>query len=397
MSEPVNMETFREEIRSFISEKLPVEMAERNRLGYHPSREDVQFWTRELEKKGWSVPNWPVEYGGPGWSVTQRHIFDEECFLAGAPALSPQGTYLVGPVIYSFGSPEQKEKFLPRIRSGEHLWAQGFSEPNAGSDLTSLKTRAERDKDEYIVNGQKIWTSEAHTSDWLFLLVRTDMAVKPQKGISFLLVDLKTPGITIRPIKSIDEDLLLNEVFLEDVRVSCENLVGEEGMGWTYAKSLLGEERTFSAEVPRCRYGLRRIRDIASQINNQGRKLLQDPDFARRIAELEGCLMAHEATVWRFIEEEEAGRDVSTAASILKIRGTELMQEIGALMVEALGDDAFPVFPAEEFRSRTPGELVTPSYAPGVVSDFMYRRAATIYGGTNEIQRNLIARMLLRD
>jgi alkylation response protein AidB-like acyl-CoA dehydrogenase len=239
-------EAFRAEVRGFMEANIPPDMAERNKRGYHPTREDVVAWTKILlAKPGWTVPSWPVEYGGPGWSVRQRHIFEEEGLKAGAPELSPQGTTLVGPVIYTFGSQAQKDRFLPGIRTGDELWAQGFSEPNSGSDLASLRTRAIRDGDHYVVNGQKIWTSEAHSADWVFMLVRTNAEGKPQAGISFLLIKLDTPGITVRPIISIEEAHCLNEVFFEDVRVPVENLVGEENKGWTYAKMLLGEERSF--------------------------------------------------------------------------------------------------------------------------------------------------------
>jgi alkylation response protein AidB-like acyl-CoA dehydrogenase len=228
-------DTFRTELRRFIAASLPADMARRTLLGYHPHKPDVLYWTAKLHARGWSVPNWPVDYGGPGWSVAERHIFEEECFAAGCPALSPQGVYLVGPIIYTYGSAVQKARFLPGIRDGSEFWAQGFSEPNAGSDLASLQTSAVRDGDDYIVNGQKAWTSEAHYSEFLFLLVRTSTMGSPQAGISFLLCDLRAPGIAIRPIRSIDGGHVLNEVFLQDVRVPAANLVGEENRGWQYA------------------------------------------------------------------------------------------------------------------------------------------------------------------
>jgi alkylation response protein AidB-like acyl-CoA dehydrogenase len=390
-------EAFREEVRAFIRENLPPEMAERNKRGYHPIRDDVVFWTKALQKKGWSVPSWPKEYGGPGWSVRQRHIFEEECFLFGAPPVSPQGNTLVGPVIYTFGSQAQKDRFLPKIVSGEHLWAQGFSEPDAGSDLAALRTRADRDGDHYVVNGSKIWTSEAQFSDWLFLLVRTRQDGRPQAGISFLLVDIRSPGVTVQPIYSIDEGLSLNAVFLEDVRVPVENLVGEENKGWTYAKSLLVEERSFSAMAPRCKRELNRLKTNARHARAQDRGLLDDPGFANRLAELEIELLAHETTTWRVLEEEERGEHSELpTSSILKIKGTELLQSIEQLSVEALGDAAIPVYPEGEYLNATPPELLGPPHALGIVSEFMYRRAATIYGGTNEIQRNLIANVLLK-
>jgi alkylation response protein AidB-like acyl-CoA dehydrogenase len=390
-------ETFRLEVRRFIQTALPLEMRERNHRAYHPTRDDVVLWTKALQQKGWSVPSWPIEYGGPGWTVRQRHIFEEECFLGGAPELSPQGNSLVGPVIYTFGNQEQKTRFLPGIISADQLWAQGFSEPNSGSDLASLRTRADRDGDHYVVNGQKTWTSEGHFSDWLFLLVRTRQDGKPQAGISFLLVDMKTPGITVRPIISIDEGHSLNEVFLEDVRVPVENLVGEENQGWTYAKVLLGEERSFSAMVPRCKMEFERLRRNASFSRTSRGRLIDDPHFAKRLSALEIELLAHETTTWRVLAEEESGHaGAMPTSSIIKIKGTELLQQIELLSVEALGLDAMPVYPEEEYREALPATMPGPVHAVGVTSEMFYRRAATIYGGTNEIQRNLIAGTLLK-
>ncbi len=390
-------ESFRDEVRAFIAGNLPDEVSRRTLLFYHPHKPDVVDWTRKLNARGWSVPNWPVEYGGPGWTVSQRHIFEEECFAAGCPVLSPQGVFLVGPIIYTYGTQTQKETFLPAIRNGDHFWAQGFSEPNAGSDLASLQTRADHDGDHYIVNGQKIWTSEAQYSEWLFLLVRTGFTGKPQAGISFLLVDMKTPGITVRPILSIDGGHILNEVFFTDVRVPVENLVGEENRGWDYGKELLANERTFSAEVPRCNGTLQRLKRIAQGTMSRGRPLAEDPQFATRIAQLEIDVLAHETTVLRVVAEQEAGvASGAPTSSILKVRGTELIQRIGAMTVEALGDDALPAYPEADYLLDMPADAPGSPLAPGVTADFFYRRAITIYGGSNEIQRNIIASELLR-
>ena len=393
----MNNDEFRSELKSFIRDHLPPEMSRRTRLRYHPPKSDMLYWTRKLRERGWSVPNWPKHYGGTGWTSAQRHIFDEECFLAGCPPLSPQGVYLVGPIIYSYGTEAQKERFLEPIRSGEHLWAQGFSEPNSGSDLASLQTRAVRSGDEYIVNGQKIWTSEAHYCEWLFLLVRTATGVKPQAGISFLLVDLLSPGVSIRPIVSIDGGHILNEVFLSDVRVPVANLVGEEGKGWTYAKELLGAERAFAAEVSRCKGLLARLREIAAATRIRGRPLIGNEHFAKRLAQLEIESLAHEATLWRV--EAEAAADAThlgPQASALKVYGTELVQRIGALMVEALGEQALRSYPESRYLFASEADLDQAAHAPGVVADFLYRRAATIYGGANEVQRNIIAAGLLK-
>jgi alkylation response protein AidB-like acyl-CoA dehydrogenase len=393
----VTDEEFRAEVRAFIAAELPPEMAARTLLGYHPHKPDVEFWTARLHERGWSAPNWPVEYGGPGWTISQRHIFAEESFMAGCPAVNPQAFHLVGPIIYAIGNEAQKARFLPPILSGEHFWAQGFSEPNSGSDLASLKTRAVRDGDHYVVNGQKIWTSEAHYCDWLFLLARTSTEGKPQAGISFILVDLNTPGITIRPIEGIEGGHILNEVFFEDVRVPVENLIGEENKGWTYAKQLLGAERTFSAEVPRNKHLIERCREVAEKTMARGRPLIEDPHFARRLAQLEIELLAHETTLWRVVAEEEAGVNAnSPTPSILKVKGTELMQRIAALLIEALGDDALPAYLEKDYLLGAPNDAPGNPLAYGVTADFFYHRAATIYGGSNEVQRNIIAAQLLR-
>ncbi len=390
-------EAFRAEVRAFIAAELPREMAARTLLGYHPHKPDVQFWTAKLHRRGWSAPNWPVIHGGTGWTISQRHIFEEESFLAGCPAVNPQAFHLVGPVIYSVGTSAQRQRFLPSILSGEHFWAQGFSEPNAGSDLAALQTRAVRDGDHYVVNGQKIWTSEAHYSDWLFLLARTSTEGRPQAGISFLLVDLRSPGITIRPIVGIEGGHVLNEVFLVDVQVPVENRIGEENEGWTYAKQLLGAERTFTADVPRCKGLLARCRHVAARMPARGRPLLEDVHFARRLGQLEIEVMAHEATLWRVVAEEEAGiAEASPTPSILKVRGTELAQQIGALLVEALGDDALPLYPERTYLLGGPADAPGTPLAHGAVAGFLYHRAATIYGGTNEVQRNIIAAQLLQ-
>ena len=388
---------FRAEVRAFIAAELPRDMAARTLLGYHPHKPDVEFWTAKLHQRGWSAMSWPKEHGGTGWTVSQRHIFDEECFLAGCPAVNPQAFYLVGPIIYAIGSEAQKKRFLPPILSGEHFWAQGFSEPNSGSDLASLKTRAVREGDEYVLNGQKIWTSEAQYCDWIFMLVRTSTEGRPQAGISFLLVDLKSPGITVRPIIGLEGGHILNEVFFEDVRVPVENLIGEENQGWTYAKQLLGAERTHSAEVPRCKGLLARCKAVAAQTLFRDRPLSQDPHFARRVAQLEVEILAHETTLWRVVAEEDAGvHSAAPTPSILKVKGTELAQRAGALLVEALGDEALPHYVERDYFLNPPADAPGAPIAHGAVSDFLYRRSMTIYGGANEVQRNIIAAQLLR-
>ena len=376
-------ERFRDEVRAFLRETLPPDMARRNLRDFHPTKADMQDWTRLLHAKGWSAPHWPVEFGGTGWSAQRRHIFEEECLLAGAPPTCTAAFRLVAPVIYTFGDAAQCARYLPAIRSGDAFWAQGFSEPNSGSDLASLRTSARRDGDDYVVNGQKTWTTEAHYADHLFCLVRTDASAKPQRGISFLLIDANAPGVTIRPIVSIDDAHSLNEVFFDDVRVPVTNRVGDEGQGWTIAKFLLENERAFSAEVPRNKRLFARLRTIAAQ---EG--LIGDALFAQRMAKLEVELMALECLTLRALSEE--GSPAATqwpGGSILHVLGSELQQKIGELMVEALGDQGCVFYPEHSTQS---------GHAPGVAADFLYRRAATIYGGSNEIQRNLIARSYLR-
>jgi alkylation response protein AidB-like acyl-CoA dehydrogenase len=387
-------DAFREEVRTFIAENLPPDLAARNRLGYHPLREDTQQWTEILEKKGWSVPNWPKEFGGPGWTPLQRHVFEEECFLAGAPALSTQGPALVGPVIYTFGTQAQKDRYLPGMRSGAEFWGQGFSEPNSGSDLVSLRTRAVREGDHYIVNGHKIWSSEAQFADQVFLLARTDPTAKPQRGISFLLIDAKAPGLTIRPIISIDKAHSLNEMFFDNVRVPVENLVGEEGKGWSYAKFLLENERAFSAEVPRNRRNFTKLLHIARSEKFRGKPMLEAPGFAERVAQAQLDLDTLEFLTLAAFYEKGDGASKRPLGSVLKIKGSELQQRIQTLCIEALGDRGGIYYP-EPWEHRGNDYPPGPDYAPGIAGDMLYRRAATIYGGSNEIQRNIIAKQML--
>lgn len=393
-------ETFREEVKRFLRNNLPEDMARRNLRGYHASKADMQAWTRILHRKGWSAPAWPVDYGGTGWSHMQRHIFEEECFLAGVPPTCTSAFLLVAPVIYTFGTEEQKRTWLPKILNGDHFWGQGFSEPNSGSDLASLRTSAVRGTDaggdHYIVNGHKIWTTEGHYSDMLFCLVRTDKEVKPQKGISFLLIDRKTPGVTIRPIISIDEAHSLNEMFFDNVRVPLDNLVGEEGQGWSFGKFLLENERAFSAEVPRNKRMFARLRMLASRERNGGR-LIDDAAFATRMAALEVDLLALEFMTLRALGEQASGDAPAWPyGSILHIRGSELIQKIGDMMIEALGETGVVFYPEPDAGADLAVNLPDADIAAGISSDYLYRRAVTIYGGSNEIQRNIVAKGYLK-
>lgn len=385
---------FREEVKAFLRDNLQADVAERNKRGFHFLREDQRAWTKLLNKKGWSGPNWPVEWGGTGWSPVRQFIFEDECFMAGAPPIDTVGFKMIGPVIMTFGSEELKREFGPRILDGDVFWGQGFSEPNAGSDLGSLTTRAVRDGDDYVINGSKIWTSYVETADTIFMLVKTDPEAR-QRGISMLLVDKHAPGVSIRPIIDIGEGYSLNEVFFDDVRTPARYLVGEEGKGWTYGKYLLDMERAFSAEWPRNKRNLAHLRDIASQEQADGQRLIDSPGFAARLAQLEVDLRALEWLTLRALYDKADGSALPVG-SLLKVRGSELLQKIGEMQVEALGDYAMYLYAdphqtSAGVESWPPG----PEYAPGIVADFMYRRATTIYGGANEVQRTIIARSFL--
>jgi alkylation response protein AidB-like acyl-CoA dehydrogenase len=392
-------EAFRQEVRAFIAAHLTPAMAARGLRDFHPRRDDVVAWTRALGEKGWVAPHWPVAYGGPDWRPMQRFIFEEEMRAGFAPTIDRIAIELVGPVLYTFGSPEQKAKYLPEILNAERLWCQGFSEPGAGSDLASLRTRAVRDGDHYIVNGQKTWTTEGHNADMMFALVRTDPAAKPQRGISALLIDMQSPGLVRRPIYTIDEGLSVNEVFFDDVRVPAENLVGAENDGWSYAKFLLGNERTNSAEAPHTKRDIAQIEAIARIERRNGRPLIEDPVFAGRLARIKIDTLALEYAIYRVLADEEGhGGGANAVASVLKVRGSELRQRVADLAVEALGDRGLAVSADPEglhnMRADA-GEAPVPDYGVGLAAKAMFRRATTIYGGANEIQRTLIAKTIL--
>jgi len=383
-------EAFRADVRSFIQEHLPTHLRGRIRrdLG---RKEDYLAWHRELYKKGWIAPNWPKQYGGTGWTVTERYIFNEECAHAETPPILPFGVSMVAPVIYTFGNEAQKKKFLPRILSGEDWWCQGYSEPGAGSDLANLKTRAVRDGEHYIVNGQKTWTTLAQFADWIFCLVRTDSNVKPQEGITFLLIDMKSPGITVKPIIVLDGVREVNEVFFDDVRVPVENRVGEENQGWTYAKFLLLHERSGIAGVARSKKAIERLREIAAAEQVDGTPLMETDEFALKVAEVEIDLTALEFTELRTLAAEARGKPPGPESSILKIKGTEIQQRITELTLEAVGYYAFPdahAFGENEYP-------VGPENAVGAAGVYFNMRKASIYGGSNEIQRNIIAKAVL--
>lgn len=386
---------FEQEVESFLAENLPERLRDRSDRGLHPIKEDIVAWQKALYQKGWIAPNWPKEYGGTGWTLSQKYIYNRAYFLSGAPQTIAFGLNMVGPVIYTFGTQAQKDRYLDDILQSNVWWCQGYSEPGAGSDLASLRTRAERDGGDYVINGQKIWTSFAHMADMMFCLVRTDPEAKAQEGISFVLIDMNTPGIEVRPIIGLDGEHTLNEVFFDNVRVPVENRVGEENKGWTYAKYLLGHERNIIARVARSQYQLDRLKKIAAQERDGARALMDDRDFRRRIAKVETDLLALEAAELRYLSQEMAGHKLMAEPSVLKIRGAEIAQAIKTLTVEALGLYGMGFEPDQAYQTRNDGPIGA-DYAHGALLDHLYQRAATIYGGTNEIQRNIIAKLTLR-
>jgi alkylation response protein AidB-like acyl-CoA dehydrogenase len=384
---------FREEARAFIAENYPKALRGKQEEGEELAKEDFLSWHRVLAKKGWIAPAWPKEYGGPGWTTTQRFIWSEELARADTLPILPFGINMVGPVIYTFGTPEQKARFLPRILSGEDWWCQGYSEPGAGSDLASLRTKAVREDDHYIVNGQKTWTTLAQHADWGFFLVRTDPDSKPQEGISFLLIDMKSPGVTVRPIITLGGEHEVNEVWLEDVRVPVDQRIYEENKGWTCAKFLLAHERTGIAGVARSKRGVERIKAIARSEMDGDRPLIANPFFKRKIAELEIDLTALEYTELRTLASEASGRGPGPESSLLKIKGTEIQQRITELALEAVGHYGAPYF--RGFGEGDNEHPIGPDYAHRAAPTYFNGRKTSIYGGSNEIQRNIIAKMVL--
>ena len=391
-------QAFREEIRAFLRASLPADIGRKVRGGKRMQKSDFVRWQQILHARGWGAVTWPAAFGGTGWNAVQQHIFEEECAEAGAPMQLPFGLKMVAPVLMTYGSPPQQQRFLPRIIDGSDWWCQGYSEPGAGSDLASLKMRAVRDGGHYAVNGQKTWNTLGQYADWIFCLVRTGSEGRPQAGISFLLIDMKTPGITVRPIIMMDGEHEINEIWFEDVRVPVENLVGEENRGWTYAKFLLGHERTGIAGVGRSKRELHKLKDIARRETANGRPLIEDQRFRDRIAQVELELMALEITNLRMISSEgDKQRAPGPESSILKIKGTEIQQLLTELQMQALGHYALPWID-DALNADWPGDALMEAYADhaGPLSGhyFNYRKT-TIYGGSNEIQKNIIAQMIL--
>lgn len=389
---------FRDEVRAFLDEAFTLELREAaaRQAGVFSEGELAMRWHRILYAKGWVAPAWPREHGGPGWNHVQRYIFDSECAEAGTPALPAMGLQMCGPVLMGYGTAEQKAYFLPRILSGEHYWCQGYSEPQAGSDLASLQTRAVRDGDHYVVRGTKLWTTHAQNANWMFLLVRTSTEVKPQAGITFLLLDLSTPGLTIQPIISISGEHEVNQVFFDGVRVPVANRVGEENRGWQVAKYLLEFERGGGAWSARIRGLMRQLRTVAaSEQSGGGARLADDPIFRRRIAELETDILAVEFTERRVVSGLSTGANAGDAvASMLKLKGSETQQKVTELLVDAIGHYARADQRAG-IGLHAAAEVVGPDYARTPVARYLNARASTIFGGSSEIQRNILARTAL--
>lgn len=387
---------FREDIRSWVHANLPPDISQKVHNALRLSRDDMQRWAKILGKKGWLGWGWPTQFGGPGWTAVQKHLFEEECALAGAPRVVPFGPVMVAPVIMTFGNAEQQKRFLPGIASGEVWWSQGYSEPGSGSDLASVKTRAERQGDKYIVNGQKTWTTLGQYGEWIFCLVRTSTEGKPQTGISFLLIDMKSPGVTVRPIVLLDGEAEVNEVWFDNVEVPFDNLIGEENKGWTYAKHLLSHERTNIADVNRAKRELERLKRIAKA---EG---VYDPAvdgpaagrFRDEIAKLEVDVVALEMMVLRVLSAEKSGKNSLDVAGLLKIRGSEIQQRYSELMMLAAGPYSLP-FIREAMEAGWQGDYVGAAHCAPLASTYFNLRKTTIYGGSNEVQRNIVAQTVL--
>jgi alkylation response protein AidB-like acyl-CoA dehydrogenase len=381
----VEEQKFREEVRSWVHDNLPSDLSHKVFNSLHLSRDDMQRWAKILGKKGWLGHGWPKEFGGPGWNAVQKHLFEEECALAGAPRVVPFGPIMVAPVIMAFGNAKQQQQHLPGIASGEVWWSQGYSEPGSGSDLASVKCKAERIGDKYIVNGQKTWTTLGQYGEWIFCLVRTSNEGKPQTGISFLLIDMKSKGVSVRPIKLLDGECEVNEVWFDNVEVPAENLIGEENKGWTYAKHLLSHERSNIADVNRSKRELERLKRIA-----KAEGVWDDIRFRDEIAKLEVEIIALEMMVLRVLSAEKS-LDV---AGLLKIRGSEIQQRYTELMMLAAGPYALPLI-KEAMEAGWQGDHVGAAHCAPLAGAYFNMRKTTIYGGSSEVQRNIVAQTVL--
>jgi alkylation response protein AidB-like acyl-CoA dehydrogenase len=392
-------ESFRAEVRAFLAAELPDDIRTKVRLGRRMHKDDLVRWQKILYRRGWGAGMWPRRYGGADWSVVEQHIFDEEGAAAGAPPQIPFALRMVAPVLMSFATEAQRNRFLPRIIAGEDWWCQGYSEPGSGSDLASLRTSAVREGDHYRVNGQKTWNTLGQYADWMFCLVRTGSDARPQQGISFLLIDMKSPGVRVRPIVTLEGEHEINDIFLDDVRVPVENLVGEENKGWTYAKFLLSHERTNNAGIGNCKRSLQRLKEIATRQRRDGRPLIEDCRFRDRIAQLELELMALEITNLRVLSAVSTeSRAPGPEVSLLKIKGSEIIQQLAELQMHALGHDALPYL-----REALEADWVAPplladhyaEFAPPLTGQYLNCRKTTIYAGSTEIQKNIISKLIL--
>jgi alkylation response protein AidB-like acyl-CoA dehydrogenase len=387
---------FRDEVRTFIRDAYPADVRARQAAREPVTKDDYLAWHRVLADKGWIAPSWPKQYGGTGWTPTQKYIWSEELARADAMPIMPFGPVMLASVLLAFGTEEQKQRFLPGIYSGDVWWCQGYSEPGAGSDLASLTTRAERitgddGRDYYIVNGQKTWTTLAQYADWGFFLVRTDPTAKPQAGISFLLIDMKSPGVTVRPIITLEGGHEVNDVFLDNVKVPVENRVHHENQGWTCAKALLVHERSGIAGVARSKRALEKLKQMArTEPSDAGSRLIDDPFFRRKLAELEIELTALEFTELRTLASESSGKGPGPESSILKIKGTEIQQRLQELTLEAAGHYGAPFLKESGHNAG-----IGPLHSQGAAGAFFNGRKTSIYGGSNEIQRNIIAKLVL--
>lgn len=377
---------FRDEIKAFIDANFPAAVRK------NPSEADIKKWHHATYEKGWAAVNWPVEFGGTGWSATWKYFWDRETANAGCPVPSPFGISMLAPILIAYGNDVQKEEHLPRILSGERKWCQGYSEPGSGSDLASLRTRAVREGDYYLVNGAKTWISDAHNADWIFCLVRTDSTGKKQQGITFLLIEMTTPGISVSPIITLGGNHVVNSVTFEDVKVPAGNRVGEENQGWTYAKGLLSHERTGLAGVARSKAALTKLKKISTEQVYEGVSLLEDSNFRSKLSDIEIQLMALEMTELRTLATVATGNAPGPESSILKIKGTEIQQRLTELAIEAT---AYYAIPFPELTDGQNEPAVGPDYAWETSMSYLSQRVATIYGGSSEVQRNIIAKAVL--
>ncbi len=387
-------QAFRADVRDWLAATLPRDLSEKVRLGKRLTKADSELWHSLLNARGWLAPNWPRAHGGAEWNAVQRQIFEDECCRAHAPRIVPFGFSMLAPVLMAFGTEAQCQRFLPRILSGEDWWCQGYSEPGAGSDLAAVKTRAVRDGDHYVVNGQKTWTTLGQYANWIFCLVRTDPDVKKQEGISFLLIDMTSPGITVRPIVLVDGGAEVNEIFFDNVKVPAENLVGEENKGWTYAKYLLTHERTNIAGVGFSNAALETVKEVAATVKSGGRPLIENPHFAARLAQVEIDLMAMATTNLRVVSAAAKGQAPGPESSMLKVKGTVIRQELTSLLRRAVGPDALP-FQDAYLDSGDNAELMGPEHAACAAPSYFNNRKLSIFGGSNEVQRSIITKAIL--